>query len=404
MESAKARARRFWLLWFGSVAGFLAGSISKLALPIYAAKETGSPALVSLVVFGFTAPRLLLGLPLGLLVDRLDRRLLLTVAYGFRVLALVMLGVAAFVGEGQVVAAVLAAAMIGSAEIVDEPAVTAAVPSIVEPRELDSANRRFVAAEIVVDVVSQPLAGLVIGLGLIVAVMTGSAIYLAGIAGLLLIAGSFRPPRAASAPILSDIVAGMAAIWRQPVLRSITLMAGVINASWTAWMVAFIVHALEPGPMGLSEWQLGLLLGADGLGGALGIASVGFVLARLGRRWAIGINILGNALMFLTPLLTVNLWLTGLAVAIGGVGAPLWGVVTRTMQQRIAPDYLIGRVSSAYRTIAFGANALGTVIGGAIGQAIGLDAVFLGASVLTLAMLIPFQRGVTRMAIVQAES
>jgi MFS family permease len=56
------------------VAGYLAGSIAKLALPVYAANETGSPLVVSGIVLGFTVPRLVLGLPFGVLVDRLDRR------------------------------------------------------------------------------------------------------------------------------------------------------------------------------------------------------------------------------------------------------------------------------------------------------------------------------------------
>ncbi len=395
MQIFSESSRRFGMLWLGTVASTLGGAIAKIALPVFVASETGSPLAVSAVVFGFTAPRLVFGLPLGLLVDRQDRRHVLVGANIFRFVALALLAVALVSNQAEIAAAIIAAACVGTAEIVDEPAVTALVPDIVEAEHLDSANRRFVGAEMVVEIASQPIGGALVGVGLIVAVLGGGAAYAAAIAGLLLVAGSYRPARSESTSIYRDVVAGMIVVWNQPVLRGITLMAGVINACWTAWIVAFVLYALEPGPLGLSAWHYGLLLGSDGIGGAIGVFSVGFVLNRLGRRWAIGINILGNALMFFAPLLTLNVWLTAVAIAIGGIGAPLWGTVTRTLQQRIAAPELLGRVSSAYRTVAFGANALGTVIGGVVAELFGLNAVFLGAGLLTIGMLIPFQRTIT---------
>ncbi len=403
MLSLSETARRFWLLWLGTVASTLGGAIAKIALPVFVAGETGSPLAVSAVVFGFTAPRLLLGLPLGLLVDRRDRRRVLVGANAIRLGSLALLALALTTDLSAVAAAIVVAVCIGSAEIVDEPAVTALVPAIVEADQLDSANRRFVAAEMVVEITSQPLGGALVGIGLLAAVVAGGFSYLIAVVGLLLVAGFYRAGGSASRSLYADVTAGLVVVWNQPVLRGITLMAGVINACWTAWIVAFVLHALDPGPMGLSEWNYGLVLGADGIGGAVGVFSVGFVLNRLGRRWAIGINILGNALMFFAPLLTLNIWLTAIAVAIGGIGAPIWGTVTRTLQQRITPADMLGRVSSAYRTIAWGANALGTVAGGVVAELFGLDAVFLGAGVLTLAMLVPFQRSVTSDAIERAQ-
>ena len=72
-------------------------------------------------------------------------------------------------------------------------------------------------------------------------------------------------------------------------------------------------------------------------------------------------------------------------------GAP-W---TRTLQQRVAPAEVLGRVSAAYRTVAFGANAVGGILGGVVAETVGLDAVFIFSGVLTLLMLIPFQRVIT---------
>ena len=392
MHASSSPTRQFWLIWFGIVATTLGGAIAKIALPVFVAAKTGSPLAVSALVLGFTGPRLILGLPLGLLVDRLDRRNILIVTAAIRAASLGMMAVAVFTGRAEIALAIAGAACIGAAEIVDEPASTALVPQIVPPDELDGANRRFVGAEMTVEILSQPLGGALVGAGLLLALAGSGAAYGLAIGGLLLVAGRFRMPTTARNSLRSDLFAGLAIVWQLPVLRTITLTAAVINACWTAWTVAFVLHALDPGPMGLSEWNYGLLLSADGIGGAIGVLSVGYVLNRLGRRWAIGINILGNALMFFAPLLTLNPLLMAMAIAIGGIGAPLWGTVTRSLQQRVAPADAIGRVSSAYRTVAFGANAIGTVIGGVGAELFGLNAVFLGAGILTAIMILPFQR------------
>jgi hypothetical protein len=101
---------------------------------------------------------------------------------------------------------------------------------LVVPERLDGANRRLVAAEMLVEIVSQPLGGALIGLGLALAVTVGGAGYLAGIIAPAALAGRFRPKHMEQRVLVSDGFAGPRLVWSQPVLRAITLMAGVINA------------------------------------------------------------------------------------------------------------------------------------------------------------------------------
>src|SRR5690348_1852859 len=92
---ARAESRQsFSLLWLAATAGYFAGWIMKLALPIVAARMTTSPLLVSGVTFALTAPWLLFGLQAGALADRMDRRKLLIVAVAGRLFALGLLAFA----------------------------------------------------------------------------------------------------------------------------------------------------------------------------------------------------------------------------------------------------------------------------------------------------------------------
>jgi hypothetical protein len=68
----------------------------------------------------------------------------------------------------------------------------------------------------------------------------------------------------------------------------------------------------------------------------------------------------------------------------------MWGIEAASLQQRLAPTALQGRVNAAYRFLGLGAEAIGPVIGGIVGESFGIQAVFAGSAVLTLLTLVPF--------------
>jgi MFS family permease len=84
-----------------------------------------------------------------------------------------------------------------------------------------------------------------------------------------------------------------------------------------------------------------------------------------------------------------------LATPLGSVGGPMWGIAATSLQQRAVPDELRGRVSAVYRFIGFGGLALAALLGGLLGESLGLRSVFVIATALTLLTLIPFARIVT---------
>jgi hypothetical protein len=62
-------------------------------------------------------------------------------------------------------------------------------------------------------------------------------------------------------------------------------------------------------------------------------------------------------------------------------------VITVSLRQRIVPDGLLGRVNSAYRLFAWGTQPLGALLGGLVGEVLGLPAVFLLAGLVGLTLL-----------------
>ena len=118
-------------------------------------------------------------------------------------------------------------------------------------------------------------------------------------------------------------------------------------------------------------------------------------------RSAIGLNILGNGLMFLMPGLTHNLWLIGLAMYIGGMLGPMWTIAVATLQGHSVPARLQGRVNASYRLLSIGISAIGPLLAGLLAQLFGLSAAFVCLGILTWLQLIPFfwivtERAMTR--------
>src|ERR1017187_2086662 len=82
------RNRDFMLLWCGQVVSTVGMRVSALAYPLLVLSLTGSPLLAGLTGFAQTLPFLLLYLPAGALIDRLDRKRTMLVADAVRAVVL----------------------------------------------------------------------------------------------------------------------------------------------------------------------------------------------------------------------------------------------------------------------------------------------------------------------------
>src|SRR5262245_31450963 len=83
----------FWPLWAATTLSNLADGVFRLVLPLIALTLTREPLFVAGVTFALTLPWLLLSLPIGVLVDRCDRRKTVQVANLLRVVTLFCLTV-----------------------------------------------------------------------------------------------------------------------------------------------------------------------------------------------------------------------------------------------------------------------------------------------------------------------
>jgi MFS family permease len=68
------------------------------------------------------------------------------------------------------------------------------------------------------------------------------------------------------------------------------------------------------------------------------------------------------------------------ALAVAGLAAGIWDVVSISFRQLVVPDQLLGRVTSGYRLVGIGATPIGALLGGGLGSAFGLRLPFYAAA------------------------
>jgi MFS family permease len=398
----------FWQLWSASTLSNLADGLVKIALPLVAVTVTDSPALVAGVALAVTLPWLPFALPVGALVDRVDRRAAMLMANVIRAAAVAALAVTVVLGLDSSAAAIwalyLVALLVGTAEVVYDTSAQSILPQLVPRDRLPRANGRLFAAELTAnEFVGPPLGGLLVAAGIAAAFATPAALWAAAVGVLLLLRGGFAVPRREPTTLRADVAEGLRYLWRHRLLRTLATMTGLFNFATNATFAVFVLYAVGPdSAMRLTEAAFGVLFATIAAGSLVGSLLAEPIIRRLGRPRSLALSVLGGAATVGTPALTTNPLVIAAAFLAGGLTVALWNVVTVSLRQRITPDRILGRINSSYRLVAFGTRPLGAAAGGLLGELLGLRAVFAVAAALMLATLIGMTQ-VTDTAITAAE-
>ncbi|WP_433891257.1 MFS transporter [Streptomyces sp. CA-111067] len=396
----------------------LADGVMKMALPVLAARLTSSPSQVTAASLTLTLPWLLVALHVGVLVDRFDRRWLLWGANGMRLVAMGLLTASAVTGGISLGLLFAAGAVLGVADVLAATSASALVPAAVPAAGRERVNTWMVGAETVGQEFAGPfVGGLLLATGTALALGAAGAAYAVAALVLLLLAGRFRAEgRAAGAPgagmlaagapsavalaagapsasVNSRIAEGMRFLWRDRLLRTLSVVVAVLSATWGGWLAIMPLYAREA--MHLGPRQYGIVLSALGVGGLAGAVAVTWVNRLLGARRAMLADLLGTTAMVALPAVTTSIWAVAAGAFLGGMGGTLWSVNARTLTQNMVPDEMLGRYGAASRLFTFGAMPLGAALVGVLAELAGMRTAFGLFALVTAATPVFFLRNVT---------
>jgi predicted MFS family arabinose efflux permease len=381
---------RLFRIHLAGVAGSnLADGLVAGALPLIAIALTRDPLLVSLVTTAFWAPWLITALLVGVVVDRGDRAAIRHRALAGRLVVLLAALGLAVVDAVTIEVLVILVLLYAVTEVFSDLAAGALVPQLVERDDLPTANGRIMGTErLMQEFVGAPLGG--------VLVVLGSAWVFGASAGLLVVVvmlltrlrrpegfrvadgapSSLEP--AAPRGITADVAHGLRALLAHPVVRPLTIGAGLTNLVNTAYFAVFVLWVVGPqSQVGLEPWRFPLLLMALTAGALVGSVVPTRWFGRLGEvRVAIG-SWLVNALLLFVPVLAPTWPAIAAAFVVVGFTNMVGNVIWMSIRQRVVPAGLLGRIGGASRTVSFGTMAVGAPLGGLIAAQWGLPALFL---------------------------
>jgi predicted MFS family arabinose efflux permease len=356
------RNRDFLFLWTGQVVSTVGSRVSSVAFPLLVLTLTGSPSKAGLVAFAQTLPFPLLFLVAGVVVDRVDRKVLMLVSDGTRAVAFASLAVALAV-DRVAFAHILAVAFVeGAFFVFFRLAESAALPQVVPNEQLPTAVAQNQARDQGAELVGAPLGGLLFGINRVLPFLFDAVSYAIGFVTLLFVRPALqeeRPPR--ETKVREEIVEGFRWTWHQPFIRAIVILVGGSNFAFNALFLVLIVRAKDLGASAAWVGAMFAFLGAGAILGALVAPSVArsipakFVIVGSLWLWAV------------YPLVLVtlpNVVAMGLVAGVVNITGPIFNVVLSAYRYALVPDRLLGRVGSVILLVAWGTIPLGAISAG----------------------------------------
>ena len=286
MNTPVARPGRFALLrepdflriWLAGGFGGTIRWLETLAVGLYTFHETGSPFLVTAMLFARTLPSLLLGAPIGALAARLDRKRLLVAGFGILTVAGSALLALAVTGRLQLWHVAVGATLSGCAWAMDHPVRRTMLGDVVDNARLAVAMSLDMATIHATRALG-PLVG-------------GALLHWHGIAGIyamavvlngasLLNAMGLRSPAASEAPAATAVVGfvrtlseGLVYARANPIVLAVLTVTMIVNLFGFSYVsIAPVIgeEVLRLDPVGV-----GIMMAAEGSGallGSLGLAT-----------------------------------------------------------------------------------------------------------------------------------
>jgi MFS family permease len=368
---------RFAKLWTASTLSALGTGLTVVAAPLYVSARTSNALIVSATTGVAMLPWLLFALPAGVLVDRVDRRRLMVAVDWARTAAMGVLAVAILGGWSSIVLLDLVLFLINTGETAFEPAAQSMVPAVVSRDQLERANGWLVGGLTLSRyMIAGPLGGFLFVVAASIPFFANAGTYAASAVLVGLVGGSYRVARPDTAGrrtrVRAEVAEGLRWLLKQRMLRTMAILIGLLNitlAAATAVLVLLAKERLHVGSVGY-----GALFTCMAVGSLLGSAVGDRVIRRVTATWTIRIGLLVEALTHLTLALATNVYVVGVVMAAFGIHAALWTIVGTSLRQRLTPEHMLGRVSSANLFISAGGSFAGALLGGALAGAFGITA------------------------------
>jgi MFS family permease len=384
-----AAAHRLFL--GGQSASRLGDGFAVLAVPLLVLHLTRDPLAAGLAAAPRGVGYLLVGLPAGPIVDRLNPWWVLITVDVVRACVFVVLPLLAWCGAAQLWLILALAFLAGAATVFFDAALAVAVKDLFDREGLLRANSVLETATQMAQVIGPALVGVLAAtMGIVTALLINAATFAISLLSLMTVgrrSTAVQPHRPAHRGGLTrglggDFKQGWVYLLTFRPLLVLTALQTIINLCLA---VDTLIIYFARVTLGLRLSLVGAVVAAGGIGGIAGAVMAPWLAARIRALPVIGLGIAIVAGSFLVIGVSTSWWLLLVANTVQIWAVTVVSVVNRSTRQAWIPRELMGRVTTTVRALFLTATPIGAAIAGAATTAAGGDPrpAFLTAGVLT---------------------
>ncbi len=375
------RHHDFLKLWAGQTVSLFGSRVGGFALTFVAVLTLhATPIEVALLNAAQYGPGLIVGLFAGVWVDRLRRRPVMIVVDIGRAIVLAIIPLAAAFGWLNIALLFGVALVVSVLTVCFDVAYRSYLPSLVRRDELVEGNSKLQATAAGAEFGGWSIAGFLLPLLTIPGtILIDSVSFLVSAASLATIRRQEPAPTPAAEHVGAwrEIGAGLRLLHDRPLFRVLAWVTGVWNLFRSiigATIILYVTRALH-----LSPAVQGMIWSIGGIS-----AMIGALLAeRVTRRWGVGPTMSGMLLLAVITTIFIPLasgplgWIVVsllIQQILGDGAATIYEINQVSLLQARTPDHLLGRMHASIRFIEWSAMLSGLLLGGLLGQVIGLRA------------------------------
>jgi MFS family permease len=380
------RQRNFALLWIGGFISTIGDWMLLVALPIYVFQVTGSALATGLMTIAGVVPSILLGSIAGVFVDRWDRKRTMVITN--LLLGLTLIPVLFIYSIEWLWVIYIIAFIQSSIAQFFVPATTAFIPSLVDEKQLLTANSLNALSRNLSRLIGPTIGGLMTAaIGLQSVVLLDAVTFFIAALMIALIQSKAR----AAQPAATESSASLLGLWRtiirewldglrlvgqESLVRNLFIIAAIMSFGAGFFPVLFppfVIRVLHGDSL-----MYGWLMSAQAIGGLVG----GIMMGQLGNRlsssrvfsWNVIYFGVIDLILFNAPtFFSENLLVLSLILMIGaGITSLISLTILSTFLQTNVADLYRGRIFGTYGTMSSLISIFGTGIASAFGDRFGI--------------------------------
>ena len=380
-------------MWASSIISNLSDGILIAAAPLLAISLTDSTVLISAIGAMVMLPWLLFAIPIGVIVDRADRRFILAGANATRSAVVGLIALLIATDRISIYWLLFSAFVIGVCEVAADTTAQSLIPQILEEKNFEKGNSRLQISETVIQgFVGAPLSGFIYAIAISLPFFINSlGLAVAALLALSIPIKYLQDVRKDDVDkekkkFVADMKFGIRYLYNEKVLRRLvvtTALIGVCYSMGTATMVLFIIKELE-----LPKQLFGVILTIQGIGAIAGAFLAPRLSKKFGRSYVMTFGITSSSVVLLLQGFSPNIYVFVALATFGGFAVSQWNILLMATYQTVIPNELYGRIHGTRRTLVWGMMPIGSLLGGVLAHySLRLPMYVGGAIATTLAFL-----------------